>query len=151
MSSCSLAQLFPALCDPMDHSTPGFPSPSPRVCSDRSMSIESAMLSNHFILYSPLLLLPQSFLVSGSFPMSWLFASGGQSIGASTSASVLPMNTQVWFPLGFTDLISLQSKGLSRVFSSTTVWRHQFFCAFTSVHDCFDNMDFCRQSDASAF
>ena len=66
---------------------------------------------------------------SGSFPMSQFFTSGGQSIGASASASasVLPMNTQGGFPLGFTDLISLQSKGLSRVFSNTTVQNHQFF------------------------
>ena len=63
----------------------------------------------------------QSFSASGSFPVSWLFASGGQSIGASASASVLPMNVQGWFPLGLTGLTSLQSKGLSRVFSSITV------------------------------
>ena len=66
-----------------------------------------------------------SFPASRSFPMSWLFPSGGQSIGAS--ASVLLMKTQGWFPLGLTGLTSLQSKGLSRVFSSTTVWNHQFF------------------------
>ena len=71
----------------------------------------------------------QSFPASGSFPMSWPLASGGQSTGASGSASVLPMNIQGWFPLGLTGLISLQSKGVSRVFSSTTspVWKHQFF------------------------
>ena len=69
---------------------------------------------------------PQSFPVSGSFIMSQLFASGGQSIGVSASASVLPMNIQDWFPLGLTGLISLQSKGLSRVFSSTTAQKHQF-------------------------
>ena len=69
----------------------------------------------------------QSFPASGSFPMSWLFASDGQNIGAS--ASVLPMNIQGWFPLGLTGLNSVQSKGLSRVFSSTTVQRHQFFDA----------------------
>ena len=66
---------------------------------------------------------------SGSFPMSQLFASGGQSIGVSGSASVLPMNIQDWFPLGWTGWISLQSKGLSRVFSNTTVQKHQFFGA----------------------
>ena len=70
---------------------------------------------------------PQSFPASGSFQMSQLFASGGQSIGASASASVLPVNIQDWFPLGLTGLISLQSKGLSRVFSNTTVWKHRFF------------------------
>ena len=71
----------------------------------------------------------QSFPASGSFLMSELFVSGGQSIGASASALVLPMNIQDWFPLGLTNLISLQSKGLSRVFSNTTVWKHQFFSA----------------------
>ena len=71
----------------------------------------------------------QSFPVSGSFPMSQLFAWGGQSIGVSASASVLPMNTQDWSPLRWTGWISLQSKGLSRVFSNTTVQKHQFFGA----------------------
>ena len=71
----------------------------------------------------------QSFPASGSFPISQFFTSGGQSIGASASASVLPMNIQDWLPLGLTGLISLQSKGLSTVFSSTTVPKHQFFCA----------------------
>ena len=71
----------------------------------------------------------QSFPASGSFPMSQLFASGGQSIGASISASVLPMNSQDWFPLEWTDLISLLPKGLSTVFSSITVWKHQFWCS----------------------
>ena len=69
----------------------------------------------------------QSFPISGSFQMSQLFASGGQNIGVSPSTSVLPMNTQDWFPLGRTSWISLQSKGLSRVFSNTTVQKHQFF------------------------
>ena len=75
----------------------------------------------------------QSSPTSGSFPMSQLFASGGQSIGASISASVLPMNIQDWFPLGLTGLISLQSKGLSKVFSNTTVKKHQFFGAQLSL------------------
>ena len=70
---------------------------------------------------------PQSFPASGSFQMSQLFTSGGQSFGVSASTSVLPMNTQDWSPLGWTGWISLQSKGLSRVFSSTTVQKHQFF------------------------
>ena len=69
----------------------------------------------------------QSFPASGSFPMSQFFESGGQSIGTSASALVLPINIQDWFPLGLTGLISLQSKGLSRVFSNTTVQKHQFF------------------------
>ena len=72
---------------------------------------------------------PQSFPASGSFPMSQLFAWGGQSIGVSASASVLPMNTQDWSPSGWTGWISLQSKGLSRVFSNTTVQKYQFFSA----------------------
>ena len=75
----------------------------------------------------------QSFPASGSFPMSQIFASGGQSIGASASASVLPMNTQGWFPLGLIGFISLMSKGLSRAFSSTTVGKHQFFGAQPSL------------------
>ena len=72
---------------------------------------------------------PQFFPASGSFPMSWLFASGGQIIGASSSASVLPVNIQGWFSLGLTGLIALLSKGLSTVFNSTTVWKYQFFGA----------------------
>ena len=76
---------------------------------------------------------PQSFSASGSFLMSQLFASGAQSIGISASASVLPMNTQDWPPLGWTDWISLKSKGLSRVFSNITVQKHQFFGAQLSL------------------
>ena len=91
------------------------------------MSIESVMPSNHLILCCPLLLPHQSFSASGSFQMSQFFTSGGQSIGVSASTSVLPMNTQDWFPLGLTGWMSLQSKGLSRVFSNTTVQKHQFF------------------------
>ena len=75
----------------------------------------------------------QYFPASGAFPMSQFFASGGQSIGASASASVLPMNIQDWFPLGLTGWISLQSKRLSRVFSNTTVQKHQFFGAQLSL------------------
>ena len=93
------------------------------------MSIELVMPSSHLILCRPLLLLPQSLPASGSFPVSQLFAWGGQSIGVSASASVLPMNTQDWSPLGWTGWISLQSKGLLRVFSNTTVQKHQFFGA----------------------
>ena len=91
------------------------------------MSIESVMTSSHLILCRPHLLLPQSLPASGSFPMSQLFACGGQSIEDSASTSVLPMNSQDWSPLGWTVWISLQSKGLSRVFSNTTVQKHQFF------------------------
>ena len=75
----------------------------------------------------------QSFPASGSFPISQFFASGGQSIGVSASASVLPMNIQDWFPLGLTSLISFQSKRLSRVFSNTSVQKHQFFDAQLSL------------------
>ena len=95
------------------------------------VSIESVMPSNYPTTLSsvtPFSSCPWSFPASGSFPMSQCFASGGQSIGASASASVLPMNIQGWFPLGSTSLISLQSKGFSNVFSST-VWKHQFFLA----------------------
>ena len=76
---------------------------------------------------------PQSFPASGSFPVSQLFLSGGQSIGVSASASALPVNTQDWYPLGWTSWNSLQSKGLSRVFSNTTVQKHQFFDAQLSL------------------
>ena len=101
------------------------PSLSPGVCS-KLMSIETTMLSHHLILSCPLLLLPSVFPASESFLMSQLFSSGGQSIGASASALVLPINIQGWFPLGFSGLISLLSKGLSKVFSSTTLQKHQF-------------------------
>ena len=93
----------------------------------RLTSIESVMSSSPLILCCPLLLLPQSLPASESFPMSQLFAWGGQIIGVSASASVLAMNTQDWSPLEWTGWISLQSKGLSRVFSNTTVQKHQFF------------------------
>ena len=76
---------------------------------------------------------PQSFPTSGSFPMSWLFASGGQSTEVSASASVLPINIQEWFPLEWTDWISLQSKELSRVFSNTTVQKHEFLATQLSL------------------
>ena len=107
----------------LQHTSLPCPSLSPRVLSNSCPlsrwchpTISSSVAS--FSSY------PQSFPALGSFPMSWLFASSGQSIGAS--ASVFPMNIQGWFPLGLTSLISFLSKGLSRVFSSTTVWRHQF-------------------------
>ena len=87
--------------------------------SPKLMAIESVMPSSHLILCCSLLLLPQSLPASESFPMSQFFASGGQSIGVSASVSVLPMNTQDWSPLGWTGWISLQSKGLSRVFSNS--------------------------------
>ena len=101
------------------------------------MSIESVITSNHLILCRPLLL-PSSFPASGSFPISQLFASGGQRIGVSASASVLPMNIQDWFPLGLTDLISLQSKGLSKSLlyhhssKVSILWRSAFFMVHLS-------------------
>ena len=97
------------------------------------ISIELVIPSNHLILCRPLSSHLQSFPASGSFQVSWFFASGGQSIGVSASASVLPVNIQDWFPLGWTGWISLQSKGLSGVFSSTTVQKHQFFSAQPSL------------------
>ena len=95
------------------------------------MSIESVMPSNHLILCRPFSSCLQSFPASGSFPTSQFFASGGQSIGAS--ASVLPVNIQDWFPLGWTGWISLQSKELSRLFFNTTVQKHQFFSTQSSL------------------
>ena len=110
---------------PCPSPTPGVhpnPCPSSRWCHP---TISSAVI--------PFSSCPQSFLASGSFPVSQFFASGGQSTGVSASTSVLPMNTQDWSPLGWTSWISLQSKGLSRVFSNTTVQKHQFFSAFFTV------------------
>ena len=93
------------------------------------MFIESVMLFNHLILCSPFSFCLQTFPASTSFPMSQLFTSSGQSTGASALASVLPVNIQGWFSLGLIGLISLLSKRLSRVFSSTRVWNYQFFGA----------------------
>ena len=112
---------------PMDCSMPAALSSTVSWSLFKFMFIELAMLLNHLILCFSLLLLPSIFPRIRVFPVSQLFTSGGQSIVASASASVLPMNIQGWFPLGLTDLISFQSKGLSRVFSSTTVQKHQFF------------------------
>ena len=138
------------------------PSLYPWVCSN-SCSLSQwchPTISSSFIPFSSCL---PSFPASGSFPVSQLFSSGGQNIGGSSSASVLPMNNQGWFPLGLTCWITLLSKGLSRVFSRATFWRYQFFgvqpfyCpALTSVHDfwekhSFDYMDLCRRSNVSAF
>ena len=109
----------------LQHTRLPCPSPTPRACSNScplSQWCYPTTSSSH-----PLLLPLQFFPASGSFPMSQFFTSGGQTIGVSASASVLPKNTQDWFPLGWTGLISLQSKGLSRVFSNTTVPKHQFF------------------------
>ena len=105
---------------------------SPRACSNLCPSSRWCHPTiSSFV--TPFSSCPQSFPASGSFPMSQLFASGGQNIGASASAWVLPVGIQGWFSLGLTGLISLQSRGLSRVFSSTTAWKHQFFNAPPSL------------------
>ena len=128
----------------VQHARAPCPSPTPRVYSN------SCPLSRwcHPIISSsvvPFSSCPQSFPASGSFPMSQFFESGGQSIRVSASASVLPINIQDWFPLGLIGWVSLQSKGLSRVFN-TTVQKHQFFGtqlsynpALTSIHDYWKN------------
>ena len=102
------------LCDLKDRGLPDFMSFTISCSLLKLMSIELIMISNHLILYHPLLLLPSVFPSIRAFPMSQFFPSGGQSIGASASASVLPMIIQGWLPLGLTGLISLLSKGLSR-------------------------------------
>ena len=128
---CSVAQSRLTLCDPMDLQLTRLPclSPAPRVCSN---SCPQSRWCHPTISSSaaPFSSFPQSFPASGSFLMSWLFTSGGQSIGAS--ASVLPMNIQSWFPLGLTGLISLQSKGLSSLLQhhnskASILWRSAFF------------------------
>ena len=126
----SVTQSCPTLCDPHEwqHARPPCPSPTPRVHSDSRPSSQwcHPAISSSVILFSSY---PQSFPASESFPMSQLFAWCGQSVGVSALASVLPMNTQDWTPLEWTGWISLQSKGLSRVFSNITVQKHQFFGA----------------------
>ena len=131
---CSVAQSCPTLCNPMDYSAAGF--------SVLHHLLELAKTHVHWVsdVIQPScpILIPfssclQSFPGSGSFPVSQYFASGGQNFGASVSTSVLPMNIQDWFPLGLTGWISLQSKGLSRVFSNSTVWKHQFFSTQPSL------------------
>ena len=118
---------------------------SPRVCSNSCQLSQWCYLT--ISSSAALFFCFQSLPASGFFPMSQLFTSGGQSSGASTSASVLPVNSQDWFPLGLTGWISLQSKGLSRVFSNTTVQKYQFFGALygptlTSIHDYWKNHSF---------
>ena len=129
----SVAQSCPTLCDPMVCSMPGFPvhQPTSRAYSNSCPSSQwcHPTISYSFTPFSSCL---QYFQASGSFPVSQFFTLGSQSIGVSASASVFPMNIQDWFPLQLTGLISLQSKGLSRVFSNTTIWTHQF-SAFSMV------------------
>ena len=146
----------------LQHARPPCPSPTPRVYSN---SCPSSRWCHPAISSSvvPSSSCPQSHQASGSFPISQLFAWGGQGTGVSASASVLPMSTQDWSPLGWTGWISLQSRGLSRVFSNTTVQKHQFSVlsflhspTLTSIHDhwknhSLDQMDLCWQSNVSAF
>ena len=134
---CSVTKSRPTLCDPMDCRMPGFPVPH-YFRLPKFMSSESVMPSNHLVLCCPLLLLPSIFPASGSFPVSRLFTSGGQSIGASALASVLPVNIQDWFPLGLTGLISLQSKEDSEE-SSPAPQKHQLFGIQPSIgiHEVF--------------
>ena len=121
----SVVQSCPTLCYPVDSSKPGFPVHHQLLEPTQThVHCVSDAVSSSVIPFSSCL---HSFPAWGSFPMGQLFASGGQSIGASASASILPMNIQGSFPLGLTTLISLQSKGLSGVFSNTTVQKHQFF------------------------
>ena len=144
----SFAQLCLTLCEPHEpqHSRPPYPSPIARVYPNPCLlswychpTISSSVIPFSFCLQSfqiskfagilSAALSQHHLSASGSFPVSQFFTSGGQSTGVSVSTSVLPMSIQGWFPFGLTGLISLQSKGLSRVFSNTTVWKHQFFSA----------------------
>ena len=130
--------LRPTVCDPMSCRLPS-PSLFSWVCSN---SCPLSQWCHPTVSFSVALFsfCPQSFPASGSFPIRWLFASGGQSVGTSASASVLPMNIQGWFSLGWTGLVSLLSKGLPTVFSSTRVRKHQFFSTQPSLwsnsHTC---------------
>ena len=116
----------------LQHTRLPCPSPTPGAYSNSGPSSQwwHPIITSSVVPFSSHL---QSFPASGSFPMNQFFTSGGQSIGVSASASVLPMNIQDWFPLGLTGWISMQFKGLSRVFSSTTVHKHQFFGAQFSL------------------
>ena len=133
-SVSSAAQSCLTVCDPkgLQHTRPPCPSPIPRVYSDSCPSSWwcHPTISSSIVPFSSCL---QSFPASGSFQMSQFFASDGQSIGVSASASVLQKNIQDWFPLRWTGWISLQFKGLSRVFCNTTVQKYQCFCAQLSL------------------
>ena len=131
---CSVTQLCLTLCDPMDCSTPGLPVPHhlPVLAQTHVHRVGDAIQPSRPLSFPS----PPALNLShyqGLFLMSWLFTSGSQSFRTSTSASILPMYIQGWFLLGLTGLISLLSKELSRVFSSTTVWKHQFFSAQPSL------------------
>ena len=126
----SVAELYLTLSDPMNCSTPRppCPSPAPGVHSDSRQSSQWCHPATSSSVI-PFFSCPQSLLASESFPMSQLFAWGGQSTGVSALASFLPQKSQGWSPSEWTGWISLQSKGLSRIFSNTTVQKHQFFGA----------------------
>ena len=130
----SVAQSCPTLCNSTDCSMPGLPVLHylPEFTQTHAHWVGDAIQPSH-PLWSPSPPTFQSFPASGSFPVSQFFTSGGQSIRVSASASVLPVNIQDWFPLGVTGFISLQSRGLSRVFYNTTVQKHQFFSAQLSL------------------
>ena len=144
----------------LQHARPPCPSPSPRVCRS-SCPLNRWCHPTISSFVTPFSFFLQCLPASGSFPMNRLFASGGQRFGAS--ASVLPMHIQGWYPLGLSSLISLLSKGLSGVFSSTTVWRHRFLAlcllygpGLITVRDhwedhSLDYTDLCQQSNYSAF
>ena len=130
---CSVIQSYTTLCNPMDYSTPGFPvlHHLPEFAQIHVHWANDAIQSSHSVAcFSSCF---QSFPASRSLLMSRLFISGGQNIGTSTSASVLPMNIQGLFPLGLTGFISLLSKGLSRVFPNTTIQKHQLFGSQSSL------------------
>ena len=129
----SVAQSCLTLCNLMDCSTPEFPvhHQLSELAQTHVHRVGDAIQPSHPVI--PFSSCFQSFPASGSSPVSQFFASGGQSIEVSASKSVLPMNIQDWFPLGWTGWISLQSKGLSRVFSNTTVQKHQFFSTQLSL------------------
>ena len=151
---CSATQLCPTLCNPTDCRTPGLL---------KFMATESVTPSNQLIFHHPLLLLPLIFPSIRVFSNELAVHIRWQNIGASASASVLPMNIQGWFLLGLIGLISLLSKGLWRVFSSTTVWKHQFFgsqpslwsnshiCTWLLENHSFDYTDLCWKNNVSAF
>ena len=132
--SSSAAQSSPTLCNPIDCSTTGFPvhHQLPELTQSHVHWVSDAIptISSSVIPFSSCL---RFFPASGFFQMNQFFISGGQSIRVSASASVLPMNIQTWLPLGWTDWISLQSQGLSRVFSNTRVQKHQFFGTHLSL------------------
>jgi len=130
---CSVTQSCPTLCNPMDSYMPGLHVLHylPEFVQIHVHWVDDGIQPSHPLSSPSPALNPSQ--QSASFPMSWVFPSGGQSTAASDSASVLPMNIQGWFPLGLTGLISLLSKGLSRVFSSTTTQKHQFFSTQSSL------------------